>query len=223
MEDDIRTLLIKYGITNVHEALSQICRQMYLELDAIYGQTPTIENLVNVESPEEKHVLIPTTPSLHSIYEEDAEPLSPIELEEPLQQQDCAKEIVLPKRIIKKKKVAQEESQPVSLNELVNVTKESTSDAIWVDKQQTIKANHRKAIQEKFEELTAKGVDPNTLLTKESLEVWLKDGKNYNQIARDVGLHESIVSKAAKDFGLESTTKRSDLMKWVKKNKRGGR
>jgi hypothetical protein len=103
------------------------------------------------------------------------------------------------------------------------VTKEPTVDSLWSDKQQDIKDRHRKAIQDKFEELTGKGVDPNALLTKESLEVWLKDGKSYNTIAREVGLHESAVSRVAKEFGLESKTNRADLMKWVKKGKRGGK
>jgi hypothetical protein len=160
--------------------------------------------------------------------EEDELP-SPIELEEPPFQQDeesadeSAKEIVLPKRVIKKKKAAQDESQPVPLNELVKVTKEPTADSLWADKQQDIKDRHRKAIQDKFEELTAQGVDPNTLLTKESLKRWLDDGKSYNTIAREVGLHESVVSRVAKEFGLESKTNRADLMKWVKRGKRGGR
>jgi hypothetical protein len=234
MEDEIRLLLFKYGIARVHEALPQICRQMYLELSAIYGSPTTIDTAVKVESPEENVIFFPLTPSVHSMCDEDdTEPPSPIELEEPPCPQDeesveesaeeSAKEIVLPKRVIKKKKAAQEESQPVPLNELVKVTKEPTADSLWADKQQDIKDRHRKTIQDKFEELSAKGVDPNTLLTKESLKSWLDDGKGYNQIAREVGLHEAIVSKAAKEFGLESKINRADLMKWVKKGKRGGR
>jgi hypothetical protein len=230
MDDDIRQLLFKYGIAKVHEALPQICRQMYLELSAIYGPPTTIDTVVNVETPpyEETIVFFPPTPSVHSMCEEDELP-SPIELEEPPFQQDeesadeSAKEIVLPKRVIKKKKAAQDESQPVPLNELVKVTKEPTADSLWADKQQDIKDRHRKAIQDKFEELTAQGVDPNTLLTKESLKRWLDDGKSYNTIAREVGLHESVVSRVAKEFGLESKTNRADLMKWVKRGKRGGR
>jgi hypothetical protein len=228
MDDDIRQLLFKYGIAKVHEALPQICRQMYLELEAIYGPPTTIDTVVNVEHPEEHVLFFPSTPSVYSMCEEDEQP-SPIKLEGPPFQQDeesaeeSAKEIVLPKRVIKKKKAVQDESQPVPLNELVKVTKEPIADSLWADKQQDIKDRHRKAIQDKFEELTAKGVDPNTLLTKESLEVWIKDGKGYNTIAREVGLHESVVSKAAKEFGLESKINRADLMKWVRKGKRGGR
>lgn len=228
MDDDIRLLLFKYGIAKVHEALPRICRQMYLELEAIYGPPTTIDTVVNVEHPEEHVLFFPSTPSVHSMFEEDEAPF-PIELEEPPFQQDeesaeeSAKEIVLPKRVIKKKKAVQDESQPVPLNELVKVTKEPTTDSLWADKQQDIKDRHRKAIQDKFEELSGKGVDPNMLLTKESLKTWLDDGKSYNTIAREVGLHESVVSKAAKEFGLESKTNRADLMKWVKRGKRGGK
>ena len=217
MEDDIRALLLKYGIVEVHEALKRVCQRMYCELGQIYGPSTDIDSVVKVcaiGSPESGLYL--PTPSMQSILAGKEPPQLDLNNEE----EDSVKEVVLPKRIIKKKKTEQEqEVTVVPLNELVAA--EPTEDS-WATDQKRIKDKHRKAIQDKFDELTAKGVDPNTLLTKENLQTWIKEGKSYNSIARDVGLHESVVSKAAKEFGLESKVNRGELMKWVKLSKRNG-
>jgi hypothetical protein len=213
MEDDIRALLLKYGVVEVHEALKNVCQRMYWELGQIYGPSTNIDSALRVCS------IIPETPLLSAIEEEppspppesDDEPITESEAEE-----ETVKEVVLPKRIIKKKKAEQEEVIVVPLNELVAAEPNEDS---WESDQKRIKDKHRKAIQDKFDELSAKGTDPTTLLTKENLQGWLKEGKTYNSIARDVGLHESVVSKAAKEFGLESKVNRGELMRWVTRGK----
>lgn len=213
MEDEIRALLLKYGIVEVHEALKSVCQRMYCELGQIYGPSTNIDSAIRVCS------IIPETPLISSIEQEPPTPLPESESEsesEAETEEDTVKEVVLPKRIIKKKKAEQEEVNVVPLNELV--TAEPTEDS-WEADQKRIKDKHRKAIQDRFDELSAKGTDPTTLLTRENLQGWLKEGKSYNSIARDVGLHESIVSKAAKEFGLESKVNRGELMRWVTRGK----
>ena len=219
MEDEIRTLLLKYGIVEVHETLKSICQRMYAELGQIYGPSTGIENVVKVcavGSPEPE--LYPPTPFVESIFAEEPPQL---DLNSEEEEEDTVKEVVLPKRVIKKKKVEQQqEVSIVPLNELVSVV---PTEEPWTSEQTRMKAAHRKAIQDKLDELTAKGVDPNTLLTKENLQTWIGEGKTYNSIARDIGLHESVVSKAAKEFGIETKTDRSKIMKWVTKGRRGGK
>jgi len=58
----------------------------------------------------------------------------------------------------------------------------------------------------KSKELVSKGVDPETLLTKENLKKWIDiDCLTYAQIARDhVGLSALQVSNIAKGFGFKS-------------------
>jgi hypothetical protein len=232
MEDEIRALLLKYGIVEVHDTLKRVCQQMYLELGQLYGPTTNIDTAMKVCSLEEK-LYIPT-PSMRSIMEDmPEEMLEHTEVKpecmpyldlnnenEKDEETDPVKEVLLPKRVIKKKKAAQEEIQVVPLNELVST---APAEDQWASEQTRMKAAHRKTIQDKLDELTAKGVDPNTLLTKENLQSWIGEGKTYNSIARDIGLHESIVSKAAKEFGIETKTDRSKIMKWVAKGRRGGK
>jgi hypothetical protein len=59
---------------------------------------------------------------------------------------------------------------------------------------------------EKYRELVSKGIDPESLLTKENLKKWIDtDGLTYAQIARDhVGLSALQVSNIAKGFGFKS-------------------
>lgn len=58
----------------------------------------------------------------------------------------------------------------------------------------------------KYKELVSKGVDPETLLTKENLKKWIEvESLTYAQIARDhVGLSALQVSNVAKGFGFKS-------------------
>jgi outer membrane biosynthesis protein TonB len=209
MEDDIRALLLKYGIVEVHESLKRVCERMYWELGQIYGPTTNIDSVVKVCAVIPESNSIEEAPSPPPEFDE--EPITEPEAEEE-SEEETVKEVVLPKRVIKKKKTEQEQVVVVPLNELV---KSVEDDDTWTTEQKRIKDKHRKTIQDKFDELSAKGVDPNALLTKENLEGWLKEGKSYNCIARDVGLHESVVSKTAKEFGLESKVNRGELMRWV--------
>ena len=217
MEDDIRALLLKYGIVEVHEALKRVCERMYWELGQIYGPATTIDSVVKVCAVIPESNSIEEAPSPPPEFDE--EPITESEAEEksvPESEEETVKEVVLPKRVIKKKKTEQEQVVVVPLNELVKSVEDEDT---WGADQKRIKDKHRKTIQDKFDELTAKGMDPNALLTRENLQRWLSDGKTYNTIARDVGLHESIVSKTAKEFGLESKVNRGELMRWVTRGK----
>jgi hypothetical protein len=58
----------------------------------------------------------------------------------------------------------------------------------------------------KRDELREKGIDPQTLLTKDNLKQWIeKENKSYAVVARyHVGLPEMYVSEVAKKFGVQS-------------------
>ena len=68
------------------------------------------------------------------------------------------------------------------------------------------KKEHLEQIQKKNEENLFYGIDPYSLLTKDNLELWIKEGNSYMKIARDyVGLSDSIISEYARKFNLKST------------------
>jgi hypothetical protein len=66
------------------------------------------------------------------------------------------------------------------------------------------KAKHREEVEKKKQELLAKGVRPESLLTEVNLRKWLGDGMSYLKIAKETGVHEVQVANAAKSFGLQS-------------------
>lgn len=66
------------------------------------------------------------------------------------------------------------------------------------------KVAQREAVSAKRKELEAKGINPDSLITKESLEKWLNRGWSYMQIARETGVDASSITSIAKLNGLQS-------------------
>jgi len=102
--------------------------------------------------------------------------------------------------------------RPVAVEEPVAVTEakdeEASVSVISGDKEKKAQMKREQTEKEmaKYKELVSKGVDPETLLTKENLKKWIDvDCLTYAQIARDhVGLSALQVSNIAKGFGFKS-------------------
>jgi hypothetical protein len=75
------------------------------------------------------------------------------------------------------------------------------------------KQQHRDAVEKKRQELVAKGVKPESLLTEANLRKWINEGMSYLKIAKETGVHEVQVSNVAKSFGLQSKISRYVAMK----------
>jgi hypothetical protein len=73
------------------------------------------------------------------------------------------------------------------------------------ERKAAIKRDNAEKTQKKYQELVSKGITPKTLLTKENLEKWVKDGLSYTQIARDhVGIDAEEIGAIARGFGIKS-------------------
>lgn len=102
--------------------------------------------------------------------------------------------------------------RPVAVEEVVVATEakdeEASVSVISGDKEKKAQMKREQTEKEmaKYKELVSKGVDPETLLTKENLKKWIDvDCLTYAQIARDhVGLSALQVSNIAKGFGFKS-------------------
>jgi len=102
--------------------------------------------------------------------------------------------------------------RPVAVEEVVIATEakdeEASVSVISGDKEKKAQMKREQTEKEmaKYKELVSKGVDPETLLTKENLKKWIDvDCLTYAQIARDhVGLSALQVSNIAKGFGFKS-------------------
>ena len=71
-----------------------------------------------------------------------------------------------------------------------------------------IKKWQKEQEDKKKRELDAQGINPASLLTKENLQKWIvEEKKTFAAVARDyVGLPDSMVSSAAKSYGIHSET-----------------
>jgi len=104
-------------------------------------------------------------------------------------------------RAIMKKKA----TEPV-VESAVSVVKSEVETNNYIDKPKFDKQEHNTTIEKKYAELKGKGINPESLLSKENLEKWLNDGMSYMRISREkVGLGDKIVSEYAKKYNLKST------------------
>ena len=74
------------------------------------------------------------------------------------------------------------------------------------EKRALLKKEQADKVKEKNSELVAKGIEPASLLTKESLKNWVEEeGLTYAQIAREhVGLPADQIASLAKGYGFQS-------------------
>jgi hypothetical protein len=103
------------------------------------------------------------------------------------------------------------EIQPQTLNvdSLPDVPQEEEHAPVSNEKEKKarIKREQAAAEQKKFQELKSKGIQPESLLTKENLNTWVNvQGLTFTQIAREhVGIDAEKISEIAKGFGLQSS------------------
>ena len=87
------------------------------------------------------------------------------------------------------------------------------------EKRALLKKEQADKVKEKYAELVAKGIEPATLLTKESLKKWVEDEVlTYAQIARDhVGLPADQIASLAKGYGFQSPIVKKRAMLFANK------
>lgn len=183
MEAELRALIGKYGIKDVHQELEKQCREAYEYLQKAF--TP-LENA----TPNPKPIPPPAAPKPSRVIK------NPIIIPEIPHVEPAVVEVPIP--------------TPVDPDvKTVTITKQKSIEEKKQEKQQ-----HRDAVELKRQELVAKGIKPESLLTKENLQKWLNSNLSYMKIARDhVGLHETTISSVAKSFGLQSAIAQANIMK----------
>ena len=87
------------------------------------------------------------------------------------------------------------------------------------EKRALLKKEQADKVKEKNAELLGKGIEPVSLLTKESLKKWVEEeGLTYAQIARDhVGLPADQIASLAKGYGFQSPVVKRRAMLFANK------
>ena len=192
----LRVLMTQYSSQEIQTTLRQIFQDDYAYYQTLFAPLPVAEEAVAAPAPED----VPTasasaTAPAPNVSEAEAE-------QEPISNTSRIRSDTKI-RVIKR---------PVAVEEVVVVTEakdeEASVSVISGDKEKKAQMKREQTEKEmaKYKELVSKGIDPETLLTKENLKKWIDvDCLTYAQIARDhVGLSALQVSNIAKGFGFKS-------------------
>ena len=106
-------------------------------------------------------------------------------------------------RIVKKVPVENPIVEQVPVEQRVEVVEEKLDDRV---KKAQMKREQTEKELKKNAELVSKGIDPESLLTKDNFKKWIEvENLTYAQIARDhIGIPASQIATVAKGFGVQS-------------------
>lgn len=199
LKANLRQAISWYGLEVVYNGLHEICKEDYEFLKKLY------------EVPQAAKILKAPTPPVPSVQEPEAKEE---EIPRPEKLRDAKVRVV--------KKPAQEDTPLTQPTNTPPVTQIVTSAVVQVVQNPTqpthtesgltdpkdIKKWQKEQEDKKKRDLDAQGINPASLLTRENLQKWIVDEKKtFAAVARDhVGLPDSMVSSAAKSYGIQSET-----------------
>ena len=176
----LRNLMLSHSPQEIYSTLRQMLEEDYTFLQTLFAQ-PEPEQARAPVQPQP-----PASASAAHAHAQAQEPVAESTLRPPKSRPD------MKIRVVKKDTAT---PKPVT----VEVTTEK-------EKRALIKKEQADKVKEKYAELVAKGIEPASLLTKESLKKWVEDEVlTYAQIARDhVGLPADQIASLAKGYGFQS-------------------
>ena len=178
----LRNLMLSHSAQEIYSTFRQMLEEDYTFLQSLFA------------SPEPEQVRGPVQP----------EPPAPTPAAQAQAQEPPAESTLRPPKSrpdMKIRVVKKDTSTPIPTPKPVTV--EVTTEK---EKRALLKKEQADKVKEKYAELVAKGIEPASLLTKESLKKWVEDEVlTYAQIARDhVGLPADQIASLAKGYGFQS-------------------
>ena len=208
LKTHLRQAIAWYGLEAVHTTFQEICKEDYDFLKKLYEAT--------------KVVKAPQAPVPASSPEASPAPPQEEEIPRPEKLRDAKVRVI-------KKPTAPEDlpsqgpqtpqgtqstqptlnttfTQSVATPTVSSLVAQHTESGLTDPKD--IKKWQKEQEDKKKRELDALGINPASLLTKENLQKWIvEEKKTFAAVARDyVGLPDSMVSSAAKSYGIQSET-----------------
>ena len=191
VQHDLRALIVTHGIEKVHATLQEMMRKDYEFLTRFFGAhlTPVTVPIAHEQQTLES-VLTPTKVKNVKIVVKKSEVESiPIP------------EVIAPAPAPAPTENAMEQPEEKKFRSPIEM-----------------KEFQRQAVEKKHAELQAKGITPESILTKENLTKWiLEEGNSYAWVAREkAGCPETTVSAIAKNYGIISKIKKRQGMAFAK-------
>ena len=195
VQHDLRALIVTHGIEKVHATLQEMMRKDYEFLTRFFGAHVT-------------PVTVPVTVPIAHEQQTLESVLTPTKVKNV-------------KIVVKKSEV---ESIPIPEVIAPAPAPAPTENAMEQPEEKKfrspieMKEFQRQAVEKKHAELQAKGITPESILTKENLTKWiLEEGNSYAWVAREkAGCPETTVSAIAKNYGIISKIKKRQGMAFAK-------
>ena len=187
----LRNLMLSHTPQEIYSTFRQMLEEDYTFLQTLFAQ------------PEPEQVRAPVQSEPPAAQAQAQEPVAENTLRPPKSRPDMKIRVV-------KKDTATPIPTPKPITLEVTTEKE---------KRALIKKEQADKVKEKYAELVAKGIEPASLLTKESLKKWVEDDVlTYAQIARDhVGLPADQIASLAKGYGFQSPIVKKRAMLFANK------
>lgn len=191
----LRNLMLSHSPQEIYSTFRQMLEEDYTFLQTLFAQPAQARAPVQPEPAA-------TAPAT-ATQAQPQEPVAESTLRPPKSRPD------MKIRVVKK-----DTSTPIPTPKPVTV--EVTTEK---EKRALLKKEQADKIKEKYTELVAKGIEPASLLTKESLKKWVEDEVlTYAQIARDhVGLPADQIASLAKGYGFQSPIVKKRAMLFANK------
>jgi len=193
MEEEITSLIAKYGIRDVHSFILNYMEKEYKYLKKIFETKQNEIKISEIKISEIKPLV-----------KEELKKIIPTNNVITAKKYDNPVVIEKTNEIIELEEVEEEEKESEQTEKTNGIKEEGK----WKDPKE-LKVWQKEQEEKKFLENKAKGIKKTDLLTKENLKKWLlEEGRTFSYISREyVGCKDTEVSAAAKLWGIKKPKK----------------
>ena len=207
LRDILRDLSAKHSLIQMHTELLSMMKEEYAALKEFFAPSNQEQEKEQKSKPKQKRGVVeePAVDASPSV----ASP-APKEQDQP-QTTESLRVIANTKiRIVKKEALPEPEPKPETQEQEKEQTQTSKDLKAWQKEQE----------QKKLAQLTAQGVNPETLLTVDSIKKWILDEKRtFAYVAREyLGMPESKVADFARKHNVKSTISKNRAIIAAKKH-----
>ena len=210
LRDILRDLSAKHSLIQMHTELLSMMKEEYAALKEFFAPSNQEQEKEQKSKPKQKRGVVeePAVEASPAVKEQEKEKEQE---QDQSQTTESLRVIANTKiRIVKKEALPEPEPKPASQEQEKEQTQTSKDLKAWQKDQE----------QKKLAQLTAQGVNPETLLTVDSIKKWILDEKRtFAYVAREyLGMPESKVADFARKHNVKSTISKNRAIIAAKKH-----
>ena len=216
LRDILRDLSAKHSLIQMHTELLSMMKEEYAALKEFFAPSNQEQEKEQKSKPKQKRGVVeePAVEASPAVKEQEKEK----EQEQDQSQTTESLRVIANTKIRIVKKEALPEPEPKPASQEQEQQKEQEKEQTQTSKD--LKAWQKEQEQKKLAQLTAQGVNPETLLTVDSIKKWILDEKRtFAYVAREyLGMPESKVADFARKHNVKSTISKNRAIIAAKKH-----